>query len=651
MAARIPGLIVLLLLTAARDSPAQSPKSSNLTRVVTGETLRKAGVIRLAEVLRLVDDWDAVTPDEFLWNATPVGESLAPGTRWTVVVDGQRMELDLFGTSSLARLPVPLEAIERVDVDRTTTLVGGELATAGVIHFHTRDPAPGFSAAGWATTGSEIGDPGPFAFTPLATPNVDRIGNDGAGRVSYRGRTWFVEGGLQLGKQNPTDPAILDRYAAASLGEDRVRSTTVAPLARVALRRPGSRHTLAIRYSRARDFFPLEPVVGELTVTERYAHIGADGTFGTEAGRRLRYYVAWAYNRAEERRAALPVAFDWKLVTLTAGAEAVTRVSGSSATVGLRARQVRASGPQPIAGDRLTIGSLYGALRLGSAKMGRPVVLGELSTSKGEVGVAASLRQRWRAGSRTAIELATTYASLVRGADNSIWAWTERGYPLLAEVGVPVVVEGPLARASRISLDAAVRVDPTAWSTIVLEALWRRHGGLTLVSRELAMDPADRSFGGPAFVTVDGTGQVAGGVAAVAAHTSGLAARVSYRYQTPVKGDDRFRAAQATVPEHVLRYTVEATPVAGLDLWSMLEYRSPTEWADFETVEAATGGLYRARVPASVGLDLAVQKWLWKRRLRAHLGFRNVFGSTLRYHPAGSTLGPRMYVQVEAAGP
>jgi hypothetical protein len=83
----------------------------------------------------------------------------------------------------------------------------------------------------------------------------------------------------------------------------------------------------------------------------------------------------------------------------------------------------------------------------------------------------------------------------------------------------------------------------------------------------------------------------------------------------------------------------------------MLEYRSATHWRDFESVEIQTSGAYTARVPASATLEIAVQKWLWRRRLRAHLGFRNVLGSEVRYHPAGATVGPRMYVQVEGAVP
>jgi hypothetical protein len=651
MAARLSGLILLLLAAVAGRAPAQVVDSSPFTRVITAETLRKAGVVRLAELLRLVDDWDATTQDEFVWSVTPTGGA-PPGTpRWLVLVDGQRMELDLLGVASLARLPVPLETIERVDVVRTAALAAGELATAGVIHVHTREPRPGVSAAGWATTGSEIGDPGPFAFTPLATPNVDRIGNDASGRLAYRGNRWFVDAGLQVGKHNSTDPAIADRYLAASREEGRARSTVLAPVARLGIRLPASRHTLSLRHSRAREFLPLEPVAGELAVTERYSHLGLDGTVDVDGSKSLRYYAAWTNNRAEERRAALPTAFAWQAVTLTAGAEATTPVRSAKVIVGARARHVRADAAQPIDRDRLTIGSLYGELVLDPARVGGFAVSAELSTSEGEVGVATAVRNRWRTGRHTTIDVSASYARPVHASDNSIWAWTDRGYSLLRETGVAAAISGPVSRPSRLALDLGATAALTAWSRIRLEGFWRRHDDLTLMERTLGFNPVDASFSGPADVVTDAEGQVAGGFVTAEARGDRLTVRIGYAHQRPIAGDARFRSGQATLPRHKLRSTIEVTPAAGLEVWSLLEYRSATSWREFEPVEAQTGGLYRSRVPASVGLDVAIQKWLWKRRLRTHLGFKNVFGSTIRYHPAGATAGPRMYVQFEARAP
>jgi hypothetical protein len=267
------------------------------------------------------------------------------------------------------------------------------------------------------------------------------------------------------------------------------------------------------------------------------------------------------------------------------------------------------------------------------------------------VGLGAALRSRWRRGPKAALDLSLSYLRPTRSSDNSIWAWNERGYPLLAETGVTTTVAGPLRRSGQLGIDLGLASAVTAWSWLRLEGFWRRYTDLALVERVLSLDPVDHSFGGPADLATGSGGQIAGGLITASLGRKGVASRISYRFQQAFAGDDRFRSGQATIPNHRIRHSLEVSVASGLDLWSMLEYRSATRWRDFDSVEAQTGGAYQAEVPGWAAFDIAIQKWLWKRRLRAHLGFRNVLGAEVRYHPAGSTIGPRMYVQVEGAVP
>jgi hypothetical protein len=80
-------------------------------------------------------------------------------------------------------------------------------------------------------------------------------------------------------------------------------------------------------------------------------------------------------------------------------------------------------------------------------------------------------------------------------------------------------------------------------------------------------------------------------------------------------------------------------------------YRGMSRWAEFESVEVESGGRYSPRLAGAVAVDVAIQKWLWDERLRAHFGIRNLLGADLRYHPAGATFAPAAMVQVEARLP
>ena len=104
MAARLPGLTALFLglvqagaALAAQEAVGTVPAA----RVITGETLRRAGALHLGDALLLAGGWHVSTVDGFAWDASPLGGSPFVPARWTVLVDGRRMELDLFGSTGL----------------------------------------------------------------------------------------------------------------------------------------------------------------------------------------------------------------------------------------------------------------------------------------------------------------------------------------------------------------------------------------------------------------------------------------------------------------------------------------------------------------------------------------------------------------------
>ena len=189
---------------------AQDGDSTGRAYTVTGETLRRAGATRLADLLLLAGGWHVATVDGFTWRASPLGGSPFAPARWIVLVDGRRMDVDLFGNTSLDRLGIPLEGVSHVELVDFPRLEAGRLTTEGIIHIHTTTPAAGLSGQGWFTTGAEIGDPGPFAFTPDATPNVDRDGHDASAGVGYGGGSWFAAVTAASRVMVPTDPAIAE---------------------------------------------------------------------------------------------------------------------------------------------------------------------------------------------------------------------------------------------------------------------------------------------------------------------------------------------------------------------------------------------------------------------------------------------------------
>ena len=628
--------------------PAQAKGDSAAgSRTVTGETLRRAGATRLGDVLRLAGMWDVATVDGFTWQPSPLGGSPFTPAQWTVLVDGRRMELDLFGSTSLDRLGIPLDQIARVELVELPHLAAGELTTGAIVNVHTVEPASGPTASGWFTTGSEIGDPGPFEFTPETSPNVDRTGHDGAAGLGYGGGSWFAAATLAWGQMVPTDPAIVERYAAALGGRPRLHLT--APAFRAGVRTGGGSHEITVRHSNVGAALGLSPFGTEIATRERFTRAGVVGAVPAGRLRGLSYDIAHTVNGARARRAAVGPPLDWTARTTEARFELSQR-SSRLRTAGIRLRRLAAESPGEL--EAIALGTAYAEVGVRRDRAGGPVAAAAVTFGEGETGLAVLLRHTWAPTASSRLETVMAYQRTVPAEDNSIWAWTDRGYDLLRDAGVSFDVIGSRRAPERVTADAVWSFRPLPTVTLSARGLFRRSRNRSLEQRELHFLPEVESFEGPAAIVHGAGGELAGGGLDLAVEAlRGLDLKISYWYRGVVGGDSVFRDGWAPVPRHGARAMVEYVPVPGLELWMLAGYRGVSRWADFEAVAVESRERYPEELDDAFTLDLALQKWLWERRLRAHFGIRNLLGANLRYHPAGATFAPTALVQLEAKLP
>lgn len=652
MAARIPGLIGLVVGLCLGESPLAAQAladSAGQTRVITGRTLRRSGATRLSELLLLAGGWDAATVDGFTWHASPLGGGPSMPARWIVLVDGRRMDVDLFGNTNLDRLGIPLEQISHVELIDFPRLHAGRLTAEGIVHIHTVSPAPGPSAYGWFTTGSETGDPGPFAFTPDATANVDRSGHDASAGLGYGGDSWFAGVALTSGTVVPTDPAIVERYASILGSRPRLDLTAVS--ARAGARIGGGRHELTVRRSSAGGAIGLKPFGTEVATRERFADIGMAGRVPAGSQRELSYGVGHGVNRARPRSATLGPTLDWDARTTEAWLE-LSQTASPLRVAGVRVRRLAVHSPADLDRQAITLATAYAELRLEGGRSDGASAGAAVTVGEGEIGLAAVVTRRWALTRGSRLEAALGYERTVRAEDNSIWAWTERGYGLLADAGATFEEVGSPSAPERVTADArwTARLIPTV--TLSARGLYRRARNLSLDHRSLHFVPEISSFEGPAAIVHGAGGDLGGGSVEIGGRVlRRLDFRLSYWFRDVLGGDSLFRETWAAMPRHGARVTVEYAPVPGLDLWMAAGYRGASRWAEFDAVEAESGGRYSPRLADALTIDLAVQKWLWNERLRVHFGVRNLLGDDLRYHPAGATFAPMARVQLEGRVP
>ena len=207
---------VALVWALALSCVAETALARRVT--VTRARLDAAGATRLSDALQLVDGWAPVSNDGYTWMPTPRALALPRSTSWAVVLNGQLLDVTVFDATHLELVPVAMAEVDSIvfvdEADRSSVGASWDASSAR-IEIHAAHATRGWTVGATASGGNEVGDPGPYRYTDLATPNVDAIGVDGSLWLARGGHDGYVSlSGAML--QHPfTDPAMRTRTTDA----------------------------------------------------------------------------------------------------------------------------------------------------------------------------------------------------------------------------------------------------------------------------------------------------------------------------------------------------------------------------------------------------------------------------------------------------
>ncbi len=651
MAARLPRLTAVLLTiaacTAARRSAAQAADASvaGWRQVVSRAEVERSGIMRLGELVRLARRWDAVTVDEYTWRAS--AGSLAPleEDEWTVLIDGHEVEASLLGVLALERLPIDLASVDSVVFTSAPVLASGVVQGRGLMTIHARRPRRGLRARGRYATGSETGDPGPFAFLPGAVPNRDRFGHDAEVGVEYGGRGWYAAAGLGLGVHVATDPAIADRLRATGIFP---RIERAAPSLRFGVASRRGEHRAAAGRVEIDDWFRLEAYGVEIPVRSTLEHAGVDGAFVPAVGYpALRYRLD--YQRAELRSTPFGPALDMESRVLRAQASVSRAGAARRWQAGIRLGHADVEGPggspDPAPVEIRAFGELEWAVGAGHRQ--------SLALSGGAAGGAlvagAVLTHRWRAGRADDVVLLVALDQPATTATD-LWPLAARGDTWLGDAGVASSIEPEAPRARQAAADLAWARRVAGRLTVSASLFYRASRSGPLARRALSFDAERLAWRGPVSVVAGRPGQV-GGITGGAELDIGsrTTLRAWYRVRGLLSGGSEVQAAWSALPAHAGAVEAAFSPVRGFELSGRAAVRGTARPPDYSGSPALDE--LGARTGAAVTADLGVQKWFWGRRLRAQLAGRNLFDSRSATHPEGGATGRAFVLVVETALP
>jgi hypothetical protein len=598
------------------------------TVIVRRADIERAGWNRVTEILDGAVGWGrasvdgstyAVSPDRL----PPAGVSAPSMPEWIVIVNGQRVPTDVFGLHLLELLPISVGQIDSVVFVRGPTIFAGVPATRGVMSIFSRRRGPGVGGEVTYQHGDESGDPGPYRYTDLSSPNVEKIGPFAHGDVGWGARTWDVDAGVHVASLNITDTLIASRFPGATFAQLRPDVLSITPTFRAGVDAAGGRQELMASYGDQRGLLFIPPQRGEQSLRMTSTYVGVDGSAIVADSMTVAYEGSTSVLDASEL--VSPLAF-------TVG-HTRRHIGG---TIGVARSLGRARLTIGAIGDSWTLTS-DGVAGSTSSAGGGPLMraLAPIGAKVAVDGNAALIFDGAQGGSLDASVLAVTRVDsvtslTVRGSrvhahPNMDGTWIDA---FVLRYNLPAI--SPTMSAIGVRLDHAFLPRVGAWVEIRAEHVADWSGLSRPTAPQLPSPPDSLLHNGNLFAAharVETLGQ------------SVWQGSIEYDRTTAFNSSRDFTTEIASTPADDLRAQISASPVRDFRLSGIAAFTSGTRWAVFTS---ATGAA--VAVPPLRRIDASMEKWMWQRRLRLELVYRNLLNEPERYHPFGAQWNLRWHV-------
>ncbi|MBW3629798.1 MAG: Plug domain-containing protein [Gemmatimonadetes bacterium] len=591
--------------------------------VYTRSDIEAAGLHRFSEIIQWVSGWSA-TVGGVSWGSSldglPSGALTGiPLPDPTLLVNGQRVAVDAHGVWMPELAPVLVQQIDSVVVTRHPGLAAGSISSRGTVHVHARSAPAGASGLTWYRNGAETGDPGPYQWTPRATPNVGRTGPDAGGILAYGARRWDAELGFRYIRQDVTDARLRRLH-----GEGQSEFVyTRGPALRTRLDALGGRHELLLSHVAQRGSAYYQDVGRLSHALLSSSYIGLSGVLGTPAGARATYRLSHSDVWSEHSegpgipngRSLSHGSLEWRMPV--AGWEGIAALAvdswGLEAAVPPDAQHRHTQGSMSLAAERRSPGGAEQRIAASLVRVG------------GRVADRFAATSEWRIGEGRTLHVAGSSVRVLPGEAFAANSWILPHRPvtiidarlLRSEAGLTQQVTPSTAIYAAGLLSMVLPSGRAGSPTAESDSSWTGLRG-TRIGARLGL-----TLGGPA-----------------------LRARVLYQAHASLRPSDDLSRAAAVVPRHALVASLAYSLAPSFRLAATAQLRSATRW---DPALSPIGESYQLD-PIS-RLDLSVEKWLWRRRIRAQFVIRNTFDTMEIYHPAGGEFGLRYFLVASLGWP
>ena len=259
---------------------------------------------------------------------------------------------------------------------------------------------------------------------------------------------------------------------------------------------------------------------------------------------------------------------------------------------------------------------------------------------------------KWYLNPKHTLNFIISYSQRLLEEDNSLWYWSELGYNL---INTDYTINGNFNKSKIFTIDLIWENQFIDNWTVEISNYYRILEDLYLEEQNYSFNPEDGSFNStPIIIHTNQAGMIIGANLAVRNNINAhIYQHIYYDYQSEIASEDIFKDVMGAIPKHYLDYQLIFSPVKNFSIWAKFCYLSSSQWGDYNNVSGETYLTihqdtlkYSNIIRSSNVVDIGIQKWFFKRKIKTNLFLRNVFNQRKRYHPIGVSFDLAMYLHI-----
>jgi hypothetical protein len=570
------------------------------------------------------------------------------------MIDDRQVNTSFFDKQNVNMLPITVSDIDSVVVFITPQIFMGHFIDSGLMHIRTKNSERGFSIGGSFYAGNETGDPGPYKYTRLYSPNVDRIGKGGALNMSFRTNNYFVRGNFIVEEHILTDFAMRRRIHSAST-DGWGSFDRYAPSIEFGFQTARTDHKVYLNQSHAPHYYLFFKALGrEVPMDYSILQAGYIGRYHLHPNHQFKLDAHLSSNRAEKSNNIYNLDFDVDFQKLNAKFEYQQTGRKYDWRVGSTFEQTRFKTGYVMKDNRITTGAVYNRFLYQPNPSAAYLfsLMNRFTTS--DFATKAALSGQWAIRKNHIIQTTLSFSRRLFEEENSLWYWTKNGYQLLDDQWLNYSFAGSFKNSIHLTSDVAWRWDLRPDISLKTSAYYRKFSHILLEEQSFIYFPYYCAVRASTDIYPDNNGQI-GGISISLQHQLGgkFRQQLHYHFQYIITGNRVFQNAWDVVPSHKASYHLTLYPVKNLSLWFSVTYRSKTHWYDYDTIDGETctryspiDVIYHSTIDPILNLDLQIKKWFLHRQITASLIGRNLLNNKVSYHPIGASFDLSFYVNL-----